>query len=254
MKKIFVRCHIRGERRTALVEDGALFAFDGEMGTEATRGERIGALEEIERYLAPTSPGKVVAIGLNYRDHAAEVGKPLPEEPLIFMKPSTSVVGHGEAVVYPPVMTNRVDYEAELGIVIGKRCKGVSPGQALDYVLGYTCANDVTARDLQGKDGQWTRAKSFDTFCPLGQYVVCGVDPSDLEIKMLLNGRVVQRSRTSNLVFPVPALVSHISHVMTLEPGDVIITGTPSGIGPVNRGDVMRVEIEQLGALENRVE
>ncbi|MDI9370744.1 MAG: fumarylacetoacetate hydrolase family protein [Synergistota bacterium] len=224
------------------------------MGTDAVRGERIGALEDIESYLPPSSPGKVVAIGLNYRDHAAEVGKPLPEEPLLFLKPSTSVVAHGEPVVYPPAMTSRVDYEAELGVVIGSRCKGVSPEQALACVLGYTCANDVTARDLQNKDGQWTRAKSFDTFCPLGPYVVCGIDPSDLEIKMLLNGETVQSSRTSNLIFPVPVLVSHISQVMTLEPGDVIITGTPSGIAPVKKGDVMRVEIEGLGALENRVE
>ena len=204
--------------------------------------------------MTPCSPSKVVAVGLNYRDHAEEVGKPLPEEPLLFLKPSTSVVAHLDPVVYPPVMTRRVDYEAELAIVIGKRCKGVPPERALDFVLGFTCANDVTARDLQGRDGQWTRAKSFDTFCPLGPFLVCGVDPSDLEVKMLVNDRVVQRSRTSNLIFPVPMLVSHISHVATLLPGDVIITGTPSGIGPVSRGDVMRVEIEELGALENRVE
>ena len=254
MKRTFVRCVIRGERRAALVEEGSLYDFGGGMGTDAVRGERIGALEDIESYLPPSSPGKVVAIGLNYRDHAAEVGKPLPEEPLLFLKPSTSVVAHGEPVVYPPAMTSRVDYEAQLGVVIGSRCKGVSPEQALACVLGYTCANDVTARDLQNKDGQWTRAKSFDTFCPLGPYVVCGIDPSDLEIKMLLNGETVQSSRTSNLIFPVPVLVSHISQVMTLEPGDVIITGTPSGIAPVKKGDVMRVEIEGLGALENRVE
>ncbi|MDI9388070.1 MAG: fumarylacetoacetate hydrolase family protein [Synergistota bacterium] len=254
MKRTFVRCVIRGEERLAMVDGEELFDFGGAAGEGAVRGGRIGALGEIDRYLPPCSPSKVVAVGLNYRDHAEEVGKPLPEEPLLFLKPSTSVVAHLDPVVYPPVMTRRVDYEAELAIVIGKRCKGAPPERALDFVLGYTCANDVTARDLQGRDGQWTRAKSFDTFCPLGPFLVCGVDPSDLEVKMLVNDRVVQRSRTSNLIFPVPVLVSHISHVTTLLPGDVIITGTPSGIGPVNRGDVMRVEIEELGALENRVE
>ncbi len=254
MKMTFVRCMFRGEERLAMVDGGELFDFGGAACEGAVRGERIGALGEIDRYLPPCSPSKVVAVGLNYRDHAEEVGKPLPEEPLLFLKPSTSVVAHLDPVVYPPVMTRRVDYEAELAIVIGKRCKGVPPERALDFVLGFTCANDVTARDLQGRDGQWTRAKSFDTFCPLGPFLVCGVDPSDLEVKMLVNDRVVQRSRTSNLIFPVPVLVSHISHVATLLPGDVIITGTPSGIGPVSRGDVMRVEIEELGALENRVE
>ena len=254
MEKKFVRCIIRGEERQALIADGAVYALHAPMENEAEPGERLGTLDEVERFLPPTLPTKVVAVGLNYRDHAEEVGLPIPEEPLLFIKPSTSVVGHGDPVIYPGVMTKRVDYEAELAIVIGRRCRSVSPEDALGYVLGYTCANDVTARDLQSKDGQWTRSKSFDTFCPLGPFVVSGVDPSDLEISMLVNGKVVQHSRTSNFIFPVPLLVSHISHVMTLEPGDVIITGTPAGIGPVKKGDLMRVEIERLGALENRVE
>ncbi len=253
MKKTFVRCRIHGEERQALVLDGSLYAVRGPMAETAEPGERLGTLSDVERFLPPTSPSKVVAVGLNYRDHAKEVGLPIPEEPLLFIKPATSVTGHREPVVYPPVMTKRVDYEAELGIVIGKKCRSVSPEKALEYILGYTCANDVTARDLQSKDGQWTRSKSFDTFCPLGPFVVAGVDPSDLEIAMLVNGKVVQHSRTSNFIFPVPVLVSHISHVMTLEAGDVIITGTPAGIGPVQKGDLMRVEIEELGALENVV-
>ena len=253
MKKTYLRCRIEGDTHFGILEEDRIYKLTGSLFENPKKGELLGKLDQVESWLPPTDPSKVVAVGLNYRDHAREVGLPIPEEPLIFLKPSTSVIALGEAVIYPPVMTKRVDYEAELAIVIGKKCRSVSPEDAPEYILGYTCANDVTARDLQTKDGQWTRAKSFDTFCPLGPVVVSGIDPSDLEIEMIVNGKVVQHSRTSNFIFPVNVLVSHISHVMTLEPGDVIITGTPAGIGPVERGDIMQVKIENIGLLENPV-
>ena len=253
MKRTFVRCVIKGKIETGLLEDGIIYRLEGDMFGPFSKGEALGAVEAVERFLPPVEPSKVAAVGLNYRDHAAEVGQALPEEPLLFLKPSTSVVGQGDPVVYPKSMTERVDYEAELAIVIGKNCHDVEPGEAWDYILGYTCANDVTARDLQSKDGQWTRSKSFDTFCPLGPWIVSGIDPSDLEISLLLNGKQVQHSRTSQFIFPVEVMVSHVSKVMTLLPGDVIITGTPAGIGPVKKGDVMEVKIEHIGVLRNPV-
>lgn len=203
--------------------------------------------------LAPCEPSKVVAVGLNYKDHAEETGHPLPAEPLLFLKPSTSVIGPGGTIRIPPE-SQRVDYEAELAVVIGKRAHRVPERDALKYVWGYTCLNDVTARDLQAKDGQWTRSKGFDTFCPIGPWIVEGIDPSDLKIEGRLNGETRQSSRTSNLIFSVPRLISFISHIMTLLPGDVIATGTPSGIGPLKRGDRFEVVIEGIGVLENPVE
>jgi len=204
------------------------------------------------KLLAPCAPGKIVAVGLNYRDHAHELGFPIPDEPVIFLKPPTTVIGPGEAVVRP-AMSAQVDYEAELGVVISDRTSRVGPGEARDHILGYTCANDVTARDLQKKDGQWTRAKSFDTFCPLGPWIETDLDPGDLLIESYLNGERRQSSRTSQFIFPVDRLVSFISHVMTLEPGDVIITGTPAGIGSMQPGDEIEVRIEGIGSLKNTV-
>lgn len=204
------------------------------------------------KLLAPCAPGKIVAVGLNYRDHAHELGFPIPDEPVIFLKPPTAVIGPGEAVVYP-AMSAQVDYEAELGVVIRDRTSRVGPGEARDHILGYTCANDVTARDLQKKDGQWTRAKSFDTFCPLGPWIETDLDPGDLLIESYLNGERRQSSRTSQFIFPVDRLVSFISHIMTLEPGDVIITGTPAGIGPMQPGDEIEVRIDGIGSLKNTV-
>ncbi|MGB9847038.1 MAG: fumarylacetoacetate hydrolase family protein [Desulfotomaculales bacterium] len=209
------------------------------------------ALAELE-LLAPCRPGKAVCVGLNYRDHASELGMPLPEEPVIFLKPSTAVIGPGEPIVCPPV-SRQVDYEAELAAVIKKKARNVREEEALDYVLGYTCANDVTARDLQKKDGQWTRAKSFDTFLPLGPYIVSGIDPDSQEVSLYLNGVLRQHSSTSRLIFSVPRLISFISSVMTLLPGDVILTGTPAGVGPVQPGDTVEVVISGIGRLVNRV-
>ena len=204
------------------------------------------------KLLSPCLPSKIVALGLNYRDHAEEVKMALPKEPLIFMKPSTSVIGPGEAIIYPK-MSKRVEYEAELAIVIGKEAKNVSEERAADYILGYTCLNDVTARDLQPKDGQWTTAKGFDTFAPIGPWIMTDIDPHHLDVSSYLNGERRQHSNTKNLIFGPRQLVSFISRVMTLLPGDVIATGTPSGIGPMAIGDKIDVVIEEIGTLSNDV-
>jgi 2-keto-4-pentenoate hydratase/2-oxohepta-3-ene-1,7-dioic acid hydratase in catechol pathway len=198
------------------------------------------------------NPSKVVAVGLNYRDHARELKMDLPGYPLIFMKPSTSVIGDGDSIVFP-AQTQELHYEGELGIVIGKMARNVPVGKARDCIAGYTCANDVTARDLQRMDGQWTRAKSFDTFCPLGPRIVGDIDPTSLEIMTRVNGEVKQRSTTANMIFDVYDLVSFISGIMTLLPGDVIITGTPPGVGSLLPGDTVEVEIEGIGILTNTV-
>ncbi|MBI4964873.1 MAG: fumarylacetoacetate hydrolase family protein [Desulfomonile tiedjei] len=202
--------------------------------------------------LAPCQPTKIVAVGLNYRDHAEEVNLPLPEEPLLFLKPASSVIGNGDGIILPP-QSKRVDYEAELAIVIDKTARNVTLEQARNYIRGYTCLNDVTARDLQGKDGQWTRAKGFDTFCPIGPWIETEIDPSDLKIELFLNGDRKQASRTSNLIFNPFRLVEFISGIMTLLPGDVIATGTTSGIGPMKDGDKVEVRIEGIGSLINKV-
>jgi 2-keto-4-pentenoate hydratase/2-oxohepta-3-ene-1,7-dioic acid hydratase in catechol pathway len=203
--------------------------------------------------LPPCLPTKVVAVGLNYRDHANELGMPIPEEPLIFLKPPSSVIGPGAAIKLP-AMSQRVDYEAELGIVIGQKAKDVPVEKAKKYILGYTCINDVTARDLQQRDVQFTRSKSFDTFCPIGPVIHMEFDPADARIQCLVNGEIRQDSRTSQLIHSPERLVSFISHIMTLEPGDIIATGTPKGIGPLKAGDEVTVAIEGLGELRNTVE
>ena len=220
-------------------------------GLKNTVGE-IASLPAV-KLLAPCEPTKIVALGLNYRDHAAEFGHPLPEEPLLFMKPSTAVIGPDEDIIYP-AMSRRVDYEAELAVVIGKTARHVKEEDVRDYVLGYTCINDVTARDLQKKDGQFTRSKSFDTFAPLGPWIETAIpDPDNLTVEAFLNGERRQHSSTRNLVFPVGALVSFISRIMTLLPGDVIATGTPAGVGAMQPGDVVEIRVEGIGTLRNRL-
>ncbi|TAK15633.1 MAG: FAA hydrolase family protein [Acidobacteria bacterium] len=204
------------------------------------------------RYLAPVSPSKIVCVGLNYRDHALEQGKPLPPEPLLFIKPSTSVIGPG-AAIENPMWAGRIDHEAELGIVIGKTAKNVPIGKAHEYILGLTCVNDVTARDLQNKDGQYTRCKGFDTFAPIGPCIAVGLDGKDLEVRGYVNGQMRQNSRTRELIFTIPELVTFITSVMTLLPGDIISTGTPSGIGPIAPGDSVTIHVEGVGALTNPV-
>ncbi|MDT8271903.1 MAG: fumarylacetoacetate hydrolase family protein [Desulfomonilia bacterium] len=203
--------------------------------------------------LAPVQPSKIVAVGLNYRDHARELSQELPREPLLFLKPSSSIIGPDDTIIYPNC-SSRVDYEAELAVVISRTCSHVRKDQAREYIFGYTCFNDVTARDLQIADGQWTRAKSFDTFSPIGPWIVTDVhNPHALTISSRLNGEIRQLSSTEDLIFGVFDLVEFISSVMTLYPGDVIATGTPSGIGPMNRSDEITIEIEGIGALRNTV-
>lgn len=204
------------------------------------------------KLLAPVIPSKVVAIGKNYADHAVEMGGTPPSAPMIFLKPSTAVIGTDEVIAYPP-SSQRVDYEGELGVVIGRLCRDVPVESALEAVLGYTCANDVTARDQQAADGQWSRSKGHDSFCPLGPWLETHLDPADLAISTTLNGEQRQDARTAQMVHSVPSLISYISGVMTLLPGDVILTGTPAGIGAMSVGDVVEVTIEGIGTLTNRV-
>jgi 2-keto-4-pentenoate hydratase/2-oxohepta-3-ene-1,7-dioic acid hydratase in catechol pathway len=237
---------------------------DGEVGDDTTvtpiSGHPFGSFEASGpaipyadvRLLAPVLPSKIVAVGKNYAAHAAEMGGDVPSEPMIFLKPSTSVVGPGDRITLPE-QSERVEHEAELAVVIGRLCSEVPLKRVHEVILGYTCANDVTARDLQRTDGQWGRAKGFDTFCPLGPWIVTDVDPDDLAISCRVNGEVRQDGRTSDLVRGVDELVAWISNVMTLLPGDVILTGTPAGVGPLVDGDSVSVSISSVGTLTNRV-
>ncbi len=204
------------------------------------------------KFLPPVTPGKIIAVGLNYMDHANELHLPLPEEPIIFLKPPSAVIGSDDPIILPR-QSKRVDYEGELAVVIKKRCKNVSKERAQEFILGYTCFNDVTARDLQAKDVQWTRAKSFDTFAPIGPFIAELEDASKLRIETRVNGIVKQKSSTSNMIFDVPTLIEFVSSIMTLEAFDVIATGTPAGIGALKAGDVVEVEIEKIGILRNGV-
>ena len=233
---------LHGEEVAELAGD-----FFGDMRTLAT-GHALSSV----KLLAPCSPSKVIAVGLNYRDHAQELGLPVPGTPILFLKPPTTVIGPGDAIQYPG-MSAQVDFEAELGIVIKDRAKNIQPEEAGRHILGFTCANDVTARDLQKKDGQWTRAKSFDTFCPVGPWIETELDAADVLVESYLNGERRQSSRTSQFIFRIDFLVSFISRVMTLYPGDLIITGTPAGIGPMKPGDEIEVRIEGIGSLKNTV-
>jgi 2-keto-4-pentenoate hydratase/2-oxohepta-3-ene-1,7-dioic acid hydratase in catechol pathway len=246
-----VRFQVEGRSATGSLDHDEIEEL-GDPARGGTGGRRAVHLLGRVKLLAPCSPGKVVAVGLNYRDHAAEMGLAVPIEPIIFLKPSTSVIGPGDTIRYPG-MSAQVDYEAELGVVIKDRIRNIAPHEAKDHILGYTCANDVTARDLQRKDGQWTRAKSFDTFCPIGPWIETELDPSNLLVESYLNGELRQSSRTAQLIFPVNYLVSFISRIMTLDPGDLIITGTPSGIGPMKPGDEIEVRIGGIGSLKNKV-
>lgn len=247
-----VRFRDNGRARYGVVEGSWVVECEGSPFAKAFKKTRRKKPLKSVRLLAPAVPSKIAAVGLNYRDHAQEGGLAIPAEMIIFLKPSTSVINPGGEIIYPDVC-KRVDYEAELGIVIGKKCHNVSPERAKEYILGYTCFNDVTARDLQRKDGQWTRGKSFNTFAPLGPWIVTDLDPSALKIEAYLNGQVKQSSNTKNFVWGVEQMVSFISKVMTLLPGDVIATGTPSGIGPMQPGDEIEIRIEGIGSLKNRV-
>ncbi|HEV2240892.1 MAG TPA: fumarylacetoacetate hydrolase family protein [Streptosporangiaceae bacterium] len=205
------------------------------------------------RLLAPVLPSKVIAIGKNYAEHVREMGGELPPEPVIFLKPSTAVIGPRDPIAYPVRLSERVDFEGELAVVIGRLCREVPAARVPDVIFGYTCANDITARDLQARDGQWARAKGFDTFCPLGPWIETDLDPADLELTTIVNGEIRQNARTSMLLHDVTALVTYVSAVMTLLPGDVLLTGTPAGVGPLKDGDEVSVTIEGIGTLSNGV-
>jgi 2-keto-4-pentenoate hydratase/2-oxohepta-3-ene-1,7-dioic acid hydratase in catechol pathway len=204
--------------------------------------------------LAPVEPSKIVCIGRNYREHAAELGNEVPVEPLIFLKPPSSVIGPGQSIVRPNIST-RVDHEAELGVVIGKRCRNLQADEDVrPYIFGYTCVNDVTARDLQKKDGQWTRGKGFDTFCPVGPVVVDMLDPwAGIDVQARVNGQLKQQGNTRDFIFSLDAIIRYIAQVMTLLPGDLIATGTPSGVGPLVAGDKVEITVAGIGSLENLV-
>jgi 2-keto-4-pentenoate hydratase/2-oxohepta-3-ene-1,7-dioic acid hydratase in catechol pathway len=244
----YVRAFSQGAPFWAVDEGGVLRALTAApwRGGVPTGQVRLG------RLLAPVEPGKIIGIGSNYRDHAAEMGKPVPAEPKIFLKAPSALIGPEERIEIPP-RTTRVDHEAELGVVIGRRCRRVTADNAMDYVFGYTNVNDVTARDFQKADGVFARAKGFDTFCPVGPAVVTGIDPKALRVRCTVNGQVRQDGTTADMVFDVAALVAYVSSVMTLEPGDLIATGTPAGVGALVAGDRVVVEVEGLGALSNPV-
>jgi 2-keto-4-pentenoate hydratase/2-oxohepta-3-ene-1,7-dioic acid hydratase in catechol pathway len=242
-----------GDAFYAIEQDGVLRRASGDSLASLTAGAEVpGGLAGVTR-LAPVRPSKIVCVGLNYKDHAGEVGKALPAEPLLFIKPSTAVIGPGEPIRRPPGV-GRVDHEAELGIVIGRRAHRVPAARAWDYILGLICVNDVTARDLQKKESQYTRCKGFDTFAPIGPCIATGLDGSPRQVEGWVNGQRRQSSSTKHLIFPIDHLVEFITFVMTLEPGDIISTGTPEGIGPLAAGDSVTVKVEGVGELTNPVE
>jgi 2-keto-4-pentenoate hydratase/2-oxohepta-3-ene-1,7-dioic acid hydratase in catechol pathway len=217
------------------------FEFDGKVYQRADA-----------KLMAPCLPSKIVCLGLNYRPHAEEANQAPPSSPIIFLKPSTAVIGPDEPIVLP-LNWKRVDYEGELGMVIGKKARFVNPEKAKDYVLGYTCVNDVTERQMQKDDGQWTRSKSFDTFAPVGPWVETAADPDSLKVETYLNGQLRQSDSTNNLIFGVSTVLAFVSTVMTLLPGDIISTGTPAGVGPVKPGDIVEIKVEKIGTLRNPV-
>jgi 2-keto-4-pentenoate hydratase/2-oxohepta-3-ene-1,7-dioic acid hydratase in catechol pathway len=249
VQKVY-RVEHEGTARYVLEQEGAYRLIEGDVF--AGGPYKTGAVISARKILSPVAPSKVVAIGLNYKDHAAERNKPLPQQPLMFMKPSTTVIGPGDAIRLP-AGAGRVDYEAEMGIVIGRRAYRVAAASAADYILGVTCINDVTARDLQTKDVQYTRAKGFDTFAPIGPCIAVGLDPSALDIEGWVNDEKRQSSNTRQLIFSVADIIAFITSVMTLLPGDVVATGTPAGIGALAPGDRFTVKIEGIGELSNPV-
>jgi 2-keto-4-pentenoate hydratase/2-oxohepta-3-ene-1,7-dioic acid hydratase in catechol pathway len=237
-----------------LVENHVVYTLEGDLFGQFGKGREIGALADV-KLLAPITPGKIVAIGRNYAEHAKEHGEDVPPEPLLFLKATSAVIGPDEPVVLTP-LSKQVEHEAELVLVIGKRAKNVPEEKAWDYVLGVTCGNDVTARDLQRSDGQWSRAKGFDTFCPLGPWIVTHLRPeeiTDLGITCRVNGAMKQMGSTRDMIFPPASLIAHITAAMTLFPGDMVMTGTPAGVSPLKAGDVVEVEVEGIGVLRNPV-
>ncbi|HOR13575.1 MAG TPA: fumarylacetoacetate hydrolase family protein [Clostridia bacterium] len=246
-------CRAANEKETfyAQIEGDVLKRLRGDLFDELRFDGREYPLSEV-RLLAPVMPSKIVCLGKNYVDHAMEVDEVIPDEPLLFLKPPSSVIDPESEILWPK-QSRRVDFEAELAVVIGETCKDVQLGEASKVIFGYTCLNDVTARDLQGRDGQWTRSKSFDTFCPIGPWIETELDPNNLRVQSRLNGTIKQDASTASLIFNVDRLVHFITQVMTLVPGDIIATGTPAGIGPMRHGDIVEVEVQGIGILRNKV-
>ncbi|HXI14631.1 MAG TPA: fumarylacetoacetate hydrolase family protein [Thermoanaerobaculia bacterium] len=251
------RIEISGTPTFAIEGDGFLIpTTSNSLATIATggseqRSERVSLNDA--KLLAPLIPGKIVAVGRNYADHAKELGNSVPSEPILFMKPPSAIIGPEMAIVRP-VSSDRVDFEGELGIVIGTKARNIQASGWKEFVLGFTCVNDVTARDLQKRDVQFTRGKSFDTFCPIGPCIATDVDPSDLKLVSRVNGDTRQDGRTSQMIFGPGALLEFITSIMTLEEGDLILTGTPAGVGPLTAGDRVEIEIEGIGTLRNPVQ
>jgi len=257
----FLRFLKDGVEKYGILESNRIYGIKWELfEKEFEETGEVYNLEEI-KFLPPVQPPNIIALGLNYKEHAKEGWNEVPSEPIIFLKATTSITGHLSPIILPKEAPDQVDYECELVIVIGKKCKNVKEQESKDYIFGYTCGNDVSARDCQlKKDKQWARAKSFDTFCPIGPYIETEIDPTNLNIKTKLNGRIMQNSNTSKMIFNPFEIVSYISHQMTLLPGTIIMTGTPEGVGyarkpPVflKEGDTVEIEIEGIGILKNFV-
>jgi 2-keto-4-pentenoate hydratase/2-oxohepta-3-ene-1,7-dioic acid hydratase in catechol pathway len=249
-----VRVATDGGPAWGVIEDGEVLHLPDGPFSSLDPGDSLGRLDELS-LLAPATPTKIVCVGRNYAAHAAEHGADVPSEPLLFLKPPSSVIAPGAEIVLPE-LSSQVEHEGELALIIGRRCRAVEEGRAWEQVLGITCGNDVTARDLQRADSQWTRGKGFDTFCPVGPWIVTGLgerEVGELEVGCSVNGELRQRARTAQMVFSPAFLIAYITQVMTLEPGDVIMTGTPSGVGPLHPGDEVEVEIEKIGVLTNGV-
>ncbi len=255
-----IRYQKEDEIKRGILHEETIYELKGDIFSNFSAGQKIGKLEEI-KLLAPVKPPNIIAIGLNYKQHALETGAEIPERPVIFLKATSSITGPDSEIILPKLAPAEVDYEAELAVVIAKKAKNIETVEVDDYILGYSCANDVSARDCQKKlDKQWARGKSFDTFCPLGPWIETEVVPDDLKIKSVLNGEIMQESRTSDMIFNIEQLVSYLSHNMTLLPGTVILTGTPEGVGFAREekvflrdGDQIKIEIEGIGSLENTV-
>jgi 2-keto-4-pentenoate hydratase/2-oxohepta-3-ene-1,7-dioic acid hydratase in catechol pathway len=246
-----VRFRYKANEGWGLLEDKFVLLLDGSPFGKIKLAGRSLPLNKI-RLLPPATPDKIILVGLNYRDHARELNMRVPKEPVIFLKPDTALIAHKQDIRYPKGVA-RLDYEAELAFVVRKEGRSIPEAKAKEYILGYTCLNDVTARDLQKKDIQWTRSKSFDTFCPVGPWLETEVNPHRLAVRSYLNGVLKQESNTSNFIFPVSRLLHFISGIMTLSPGDIISTGTPPGVGRMLAGDTVEIAIEGVGSLINRV-
>ena len=250
-----VRVRRQLEEHWGVVEGDHVFRLPGgSIPATFSEGDSLGPIADLQ-LLAPAVPSKIVCVGRNYVAHAAEHGADVPTEPLLFLKPPSAVLAPGSGIVLPE-LSQRVEHEGDLALVIGERCHRVEEGEAWSKVLGITCANDVTARDLQRSDKQWTRGKGFDTFCPVGPWVITGLgedEVADLGVSCRVNGELRQEGRTRHMVFPPAFIISYITQVMTLEPGDLILTGTPAGVGPLSAGDTVEVEVEGVGVLKNTV-